>query len=1099
MKTLCRSLVAMGLVLVTLPAQFQTLSDVVKGDKLFDEFDYDGALYYYEMVNAAMPQDMRVTRKIADSYRRKGVNNMAAEWYKKTLELDTSNFQDMVYYAEALRSLGEYDEAIAWYGQYAKRRPDDRRAQSHLKNKEYYVDLQSDSLKYVIKRLNINTSGPAIGLCRFENGKYLISSTPMDTLSDSNHSSGGKKSYFLDVYLCDLNEKGELINPVKLDKNVNSKYHDGPMYYSKAEKRLYITRNNMRSGRPERDKNGNVNLQLYTSKNDNGAWKSAEEVKVGDPDFSYGHPCLSKDGHFMYFASNMPGGFGGTDIYVSQRINDGWTAPINLGSGVNSEGNEMFPFLTDNGVLYFSSDGWAGLGGLDIFRSDFIFGKWMDAVNLGYPVNSTSDDFSVLYDNIDESGFFFSSRNGAGNDDVFSFQTVKLIQMIIAGTVRSSAPGHSLTGEKVLIRSLSTGITSTETLDENGQFRFTAAAGDKIEVTMVNPMLETDEPVFTFNTPQPVTDPYYDMGERTIVPERMDLLSAYLNSKTEKQELIARYKLTNVPDDAKPLTGALVDRATQKPLANTPVTATTPDGKIYTAVTDESGIFTMLVPVETGLINISAAPENFKPITTEVNTKTAAHEVSVVDMQLQYTDGHLKQLKAEGWEDVSGTVTDGASKKALGGAKVSAIGEDGSSYLTKTDEYGKFLLMVPAQSRPNISIEHKNYDVCQLTLPPSVNSSTLPDNLKVTLERTVVYSQELRREELLKNGVTIGGVLVDDSDGMPISGATVSGTDKDGYLYSAVTDDNGKWEIRVPQGIPMTLNVDKNDYSDLTIQVMTPKGKGKMTGPTTVSMSHTPEYKNMVASQQSGIANDKVELSGVVVDLKTGDIMPNANVNIRLSNGEEVTHVTDADGRFTVVVPRDDKVSFTVSKENYEPQTIEMSTSGASNKLMNDMKVKMPYTETYKAQHEIASQPEDIKKIPGFENMVDLEALDIQNVLFDYDKAFIRDDSKVILDQVAKIMKEQPSFNLIVRTHCDARGSIAYNQQLSMSRAMAVKGYLMQKGINKNRLKAEWFGEAKPLNHCIDENSNCSEQEFELNRRAEFKLVSETFSTTSNN
>ncbi|MBL7944371.1 MAG: CDC27 family protein, partial [Flavobacteriales bacterium] len=429
MKTLLRSLVGLCLVLASYYAHSQTLSDVVKGDKLFDKFDYDGALYYYELVNAAMPHDASVTRKIADTYRRMGNNNMAAEWYKKTLQIDASNPDDMMHYAETLRSLGEYDEAVAWYGEYAKFRPDDKRAQSHLKHKEYYVDLQSDSLKYVIKRLEINNSDPAIGMCRYENGKFLISSMRLDKINGMDNPNWAKELPFLDVYVCDLNEKEELVNASRLDKNVNSKYHDGPMFYSKVDKNLYITRNNMRGGRPERDKNGNINLQIYTSKNDEGGWKSAQEVKIGDADYSYGHPCLTKDGNFLYYASNMPGGYGGTDIYVSQRTPDGWTEPVNLGPGVNSEGNEMFPFMTDNGVLYFSSDGWAGLGGLDIFRSDFIFGKWMDAVNLGYPVNSSSDDFSILYDNIDDSGFFFSSRTGLGNDDAYSFHTIKLIQM----------------------------------------------------------------------------------------------------------------------------------------------------------------------------------------------------------------------------------------------------------------------------------------------------------------------------------------------------------------------------------------------------------------------------------------------------------------------------------------------------------------------------------------------------------------------------------------------------------------------------------------------------------------------------------------------
>jgi len=127
---------------------------------------------------------------------------------------------------------------------------------------------------------------------------------------------------------------------------------------------------NMKGGRPLRDKNGNVNLKIFEAAYENGEWGSAQEWKFNDNNYSTGHPVLTKDGQTMYFVSTRPGGFGGSDIYVCYKSGNGWSEPENVGSNINTAGNEMFPFISDENDLYFTSDGHAGLGGLDIFISE---------------------------------------------------------------------------------------------------------------------------------------------------------------------------------------------------------------------------------------------------------------------------------------------------------------------------------------------------------------------------------------------------------------------------------------------------------------------------------------------------------------------------------------------------------------------------------------------------------------------------------------------------------------------------------------------------------------------------------------------------------
>ncbi|MDZ4824678.1 MAG: carboxypeptidase regulatory-like domain-containing protein [Flavobacteriales bacterium] len=1090
MKTLRDLSILVALSVCNLAVQGQAMSDMIKGDKAFDKFDYEGALYYYELVNEVQKNDPAVARKIADAYRRMGNLPMSAEWYKITLENDQSNPEDMIHYAEALKSLGVYDEALAWYGEYSKFFPNDRRAKSHLARKNYYLDLQADSMKYVMKRMEINNADPAIGISRFENGKYLISSMRIDKINGFTNPNWAKELPYLDVYSCDLNEKDELINAVRLDKNVNSKYHDGPAHYCRADKTLYITRNNMRGSRPVRDKMGNVNLQIYAAKYDNGTWKSAQELKFNKDDYSNGHPCISRDGNFMYFASNMPGGVGGADIYLCQRIGDGWSVAVNMGSAINTEGDEMFPYMTDNGVLYFSSNGWAGLGGLDIFRSDFLFGKWMDAVNLGFPINSSADDFSMLYDNMDDSGLFCSSRDGGGNDDVYSFHTLKLLKMIVAGTVQSNIAGQSLAGEAILIASANTGKVERSALNDKEQFEFEAEAGDRIEIRMENPIYETTEPVFTYYVSESIVDPYENVGEKMVTPRPMDAQELQRLLATADAQLMTGYFSNGEPvTSGKPVSGMIVDKVTMVALEMAAVTIETENGEIIKGYTDENGNFRVMIPKDAKTLTMTAVKDNFITQTKNVDASKMTHDVTRVEMKLLYTEEYAEEIKNQ--VEVSGKVTDAETGMVISRTKIVATMADGEVIMATTDANGEFRFNAPRNSDITITTEKKDYDPVQLKLTTAGQNLSILSEMQIPLKRPAEYVADKVAAFDKKNMVEVSGTVSEASDNSPVYDAAIE-ADVMGKIITGHTDASGLFRLKLPaNAVDVKLTVKKKDFNPVTRQINTSRGGAKDLVDINFNIAHTEEYNTMVAelSQDNGM----VDLSGKVVDMETASGIANATVTAFCSDGKTYSTTADADGNFTLNVPKNMKMNVSVTKDDYKAQTMELNTATATNKLMNDITVKLPHTEEYHLRTNTTLSA-DKKLAPGFENMIDLHALDIQNVMFDYDKAFIRDDSKPVMDQLAKIMKEQPTFNLVIRTHCDARGSIAYNQQLSMSRSMAVKGYLTQKGVNNSRIKTEWFGEAKPLNHCVDENSNCTEQEFELNRRAEFKLVTESLS-----
>ncbi|RRB11096.1 flagellar motor protein MotB [Larkinella knui] len=204
-------------------------------------------------------------------------------------------------------------------------------------------------------------------------------------------------------------------------RSINSRYHEGPVTFFSDGYQMVFTRNNYDGRRVRQSTEGVTNLKLYTASQQNGTWVNIEELPFNSNDYSVGHPALSKDDRLLFFASDMPGGVGGTDLYVSRNENGKWTKPVNLGKEINTKGNDLFPFIDERGNLYFASDGRKGLGGLDIFYVPLVDGAFAGPVeHLDAPINSDLDDFGMVTDGNRKGGYFSTNRQ-KGNDDIFRF------------------------------------------------------------------------------------------------------------------------------------------------------------------------------------------------------------------------------------------------------------------------------------------------------------------------------------------------------------------------------------------------------------------------------------------------------------------------------------------------------------------------------------------------------------------------------------------------------------------------------------------------------------------------------------------------------
>ena len=277
---------------------------------------------------------------------------------------------------------------------------------------------------------------------------------------------------FLDIYEAKRkNDEGDLTQPKKFSKSINSKYHEASMAFSPDNETIYFTRNNY-GKRLKRGKNGINHLKIYRSRLVNGEWSKAEELPFNSEDYSTGHPTVSPDGTKMYFVSDRPGGFGETDIYVVNIYPDGgFSEPKNLGRTINTAAKEMFPYITEN-TLYFSSNRPMGFGGLDVYKSEGVDDMFNIGVNLGKPINSSRDDFSYIIDAAGEKGYFASNRKGGkGDDDIYSF-VLEANLNAITGFVAEAETEEALERAHIALFS-ATGALLFETMaDTTGGYSF---------------------------------------------------------------------------------------------------------------------------------------------------------------------------------------------------------------------------------------------------------------------------------------------------------------------------------------------------------------------------------------------------------------------------------------------------------------------------------------------------------------------------------------------------------------------------------------------------------------------------------------------------
>lgn len=429
-----------------------------RADKKYDKFAYIDAIKTYERIANDGYKSVEVLKKLGNSYYFNANLPESAKWYGELFAMSEEVEPEYYFrYAQSLKAVGEYQKADEIMKKFNEKSGNDSRGILAKEQKNYREEIAKNSGRYNIDNAGINSEYSDYGAAFF--GEKVVFTSARDTGNFAKRKHSWTDKYFTRLYAADMSEDGSLSEPKKFANEIRTRFHESTPIFTKDGKTVYFTRNNFNKGKKGKNSEGNTLLKIYKATlNDDGKWVNVSELPFNSDSYQTAHPALSPDEKTLYFASDMPGTLGLSDIFKVAINEDGsFGTPENLGPVINTEGRETFPFISANNELYFASDGHPGLGGLDIFAAQIKEdGSIKDIHNLGEPANSPHDDFAYIINSGTKRGFLSSNRpNGNGDDDIYKFLETKELQFtceqILFGIVTDEETGEILPNTKLTL------------------------------------------------------------------------------------------------------------------------------------------------------------------------------------------------------------------------------------------------------------------------------------------------------------------------------------------------------------------------------------------------------------------------------------------------------------------------------------------------------------------------------------------------------------------------------------------------------------------------------------------------------------------------
>jgi len=458
----------------------QPEKELEKANEMYKNFSYVDAIKIYERIAQKGFVNQEMLQSLGNAYYYNAEYKKALPWYEQLFQEGKYKVKPEYYYryAQALKSVGDYTQADKMMAKFVElTNANDTRAALFEENKDYQTVIKNNSGRFQLNNASINTENSEYGTALY--GDKIVFAGATDARKAKRGVSQWTGESFYDLYEAEHFDQ-KLGSRKPFSSSINTQFNESTPVFTKDGNTMYFTRNNYVNRKLGSDIENTILLKiLRATKDKNGNWGDIVEVPFNSDQYNVAHPALSPDEKYLYFASDMPGSFGNSDIFRVEILGDNqYGTPENLGNIINTAGRESFPYISKDNVLYYSSDGIPGLGGLDIFAVKFNDdGSTSKPVNIGMPGNSADDDFCFVFNSDSKIGFLTSNRpGGKGKDDIYSFHEDKPLlfscQKNIKGIVKDAKTKAIIANAKVILSDKVMKEVSTDQSKTDGTFTF---------------------------------------------------------------------------------------------------------------------------------------------------------------------------------------------------------------------------------------------------------------------------------------------------------------------------------------------------------------------------------------------------------------------------------------------------------------------------------------------------------------------------------------------------------------------------------------------------------------------------------------------------
>ncbi len=679
-----------------------------KAEKLYQNYQYEQAARLYKKAAFGKRKEDALF-KLGECYRKMKKFDKAEKVFSKLVAGNPKDPKAYYYYAEALMHNKKYAEARKNLALYLEKNPGDKKGKTQIRACD---ELQTWTVGPVVYKVypleKVNTPFSDFSPVVFNNNLIFASESKKDQFSGNKNYWNGNPN--LCVFMARGSKKGDSL-VFKKPKIFSSRFDDdaqnGPVSFSSDQSEIYFTRTDY----VRKKSSGFVNRpRIYIGKMKGNKPANIQPFEHNTDGFSFAHPSLSKNGQRLFFVSDMPGGLGGTDIWYCEKTGGSWGKPVNAGSAINTPGNESFPFVAEDGTLYFSSDGRMGFGGLDIYASRFLDGKFEIAANLQYPINSAADDFGIFWKD-SKSGYFSSNRSGGkGSDDIYGFYKVNASSELAGRILETKTAKTGVPNSTVALLNEKNDVLQTTTTDDGGYFLFNHIPSG------YNYYIKLEE---TSNGSD-LKENYYlaDASNRIVAKTVIGRKGVFMFEKLPS-DLTKLNKIVEEDADFRSIAGNFLVGEEKIPLSNIKVELKNDQGEIVQSTTTNafgSFVFANIPTDQNYLITLDAEDKDLdgkKIFFVNKNGKEIAVNDKGFKFQILSTDkttlGLLSVKDADLRMDLKGKIL-GDNNSPLANSKLLVVNEKGDVIQTvTTNEKGEFVFVsLPTDKKYLFQIDEKD-------------------------------------------------------------------------------------------------------------------------------------------------------------------------------------------------------------------------------------------------------------------------------------------------------------------------------------------------------------------------------------------------------